>query len=844
MTFIRLHLPVPEVVNCIQLRLYKPRDTNHIGLSQIRVLGTSAFGGNIKTQALDLNEDESHCKYSLGWLRLLHHCITLGNEYNLTRSIVSSAANVPNLLRTCCGLLLVPSHIPTLYLPNLEKVLRELTLFNRTNGLTAIKILLQCKPHVSEPINLIQNFSSSSTNAPSNYTRFLMNSPASQTVCELLYQVCRHQDDETPFRVTILLEWLRNVTDRSLRAGNTDSCTPSYISCIAFIVWASKSDEILYDLPSMINVELFNSLYDLIRISSDNLALKYSLDSILCAFCYCKTELFPMLLQRMDVLTPNLATDRLASISDDRKERKKEDVVPEEWYGRLVIRNLSELYLTEEQLETIALVSRSPTAIQQLLDSGLPTLLSKAIMEFCRGNPNDYSMSQLDKCKAILKFFADVCEEKVMRDWLGSFESSIFWSPLLNYLCNDCGRSTNNDDRYVKTTSQLKSESHAQLEEMCVKFLSKCCLCHNNNQLLLSKVLCEVIRKQTNGITGFMRRLILQLLLENEKVPVCVTSEDSLYKNSNCYFFNGNFVPVHPTFNQSNNKALMYLGTNLTLADIFDQYVSFSSNALKEKNNNTSNGVGGSSGNSNGNKKEQTKIDFKSLYSMALADSDLSMAAGVTAKDKRVKDAKNQNVVAPKLKKKRYTISECSTNSIDILEGKIIRCDTLPYKNLSFNLTLAQVLKMMEENGYTQDWPCIHLTITQNKGILVNRFLIGTVTNIFFDFSFSCFNLLTCLLFLGVEDDNGKYKSSKSISTLTPISCALQVFSSMGGLSLLAQHLPTVYSESIRPTTQDKQINDQSESDWVKVEGNIYFIIPFHFLLTLLVVYSYGFLYS
>lgn len=87
MTFIRLHLPIPEVVNCVRLRLYKPRDANNIGLSQIRLLGTSAFGGNIKSQTADLSEDESNCKYSLGWLRLLHHCFTLSNNADLTRQV-------------------------------------------------------------------------------------------------------------------------------------------------------------------------------------------------------------------------------------------------------------------------------------------------------------------------------------------------------------------------------------------------------------------------------------------------------------------------------------------------------------------------------------------------------------------------------------------------------------------------------------------------------------------------------------------------------------------------------------------------------------------------------------
>lgn len=819
--------------------MYKPRDTNHIGLSQIRVLGTSAFGGNIKTQALDLNDDESHCKYSLGWLRLLHHCITLGNEYNLTKAIVSSAANVTNLLRTCCGLLLVPSHIPTLYLSNLENVLRELTLYNRANSLQAIKILLRCKPHVSEPINLIQQqqqqqqltnaaatsttSSSSTTNnyttssltttttaTPSNYNRFLMNSPTSQTVCELLYQVCRYRDDDTSYRITILIDWLRKVTNRSLRDGNTDSCTPSYINCIAYVIWSWINDDngdgnedvtiVINELRRIFTIDLFDSIYDLVRISNENVTLKYSLDAILCSLCYCKNEFFPLLLKKMDV---SKTTDHLSSsISDDRKERLKDNNLLMMAGDRLAIRNLYELYLTEEQLETIALVSRSPTAIEQLLDSGLPALLCHAIIEFCRGNPYNYKMAELDKCKAILKFFADVSEEKLMRDWLGTYESSTFWSPLLNYLCNefndvnemtrvnddscDANRAKTNSTETsttttskskstrtpsstpaptttTKRTSQLKSESRAQLEETCVKFLSKCCLCHHDNQLLLSRVLCEVIRKQTNGITGFMRRLILQLLLENEKVPVSVTSDESAiyyYKsaaNNNLHHrFNGQFMPVHPTFNQTSNKALMYLGTNLTLADILDQYVAFSNcngNGVtlkqeKNKHHHHSNANGNNNNNNNnigngGNAKKElslssssasiasaiasSKIDFKSLYSMALADSDLSISAGVTAKDKRLKDAKNQNIVAPKLKKKRYTISECSTASVDILEGKVIRCDNLPYKNLSFNLTLAQVLKMIEEHGRTQDWPCIHLTISQNKG----KFKVVKKNNVF-----------------------------------------------------------------------------------------------------------------
>jgi hypothetical protein len=52
-----------------------------------------------------------------------------------------------------------------------------------------------------------------------------------------------------------------------------------------------------------------------------------------------------------------------------------------------------------------------------------------------------------------------------------------------------------------------------------------------------------------------------------------------------------------------------------------------------------------------------------------------------------------------------------------------------------------------------------------------------------------------------------------------PFSSALQVFSSMGGLALLARHLPTVYPEAVRPPPKEKSTSEQSDSEWIKVEG-------------------------
>lgn len=472
MVFIRLHLPIPEVVNCVQLRLYKPRDANNISLSQIRLLGTSAFGSNAKPQHLDLSEDESHCKHSLGWLRLLHHCFTLPRDPDLSKQIIATTAQVPDLLTACCGLLLVPTHIPALYLPNLEKVLCELSLFDRQNGLNAIKVLLESRSSIGEPLESVVNVGTGPV---------FLRSAGCQSVCELLYQICSHQDADTSYRVNLMLEWLQTVAERALVSRNTDNCSPMYISAIASILWSAKQNNVSYNITEMVTEDLFWAAYQLQTLADDS--LKYALDSLLCSMCHLRPELFPKLLRKFGIQTlasGSETSNNARSMTDDIKQTYENDT---ESRNQFLKKELLELNFTEKQFETIALVSRSPSAIQQLLDSGLPKTLTSIILEFCSAkSKNKALISEIKYVTDILKFFADLSDEKPMRDWLGSVEGSSFWFSLLMWLCEES----------VNKESSMQSEAHAQLEEICVKFLSKCCLCHLQNQEKLATVLCKV----------------------------------------------------------------------------------------------------------------------------------------------------------------------------------------------------------------------------------------------------------------------------------------------------------------------------------------------------------------
>lgn len=60
------------------------------------------------------------------------------------------------------------------------------------------------------------------------------------------------------------------------------------------------------------------------------------------------------------------------------------------------------------------------------------------------GIPDALPMLKVDTIAMVLNFFAEVCAEGHMRDWLGSPEGSVFWLPLLSLLCNksNCGDSS------------------------------------------------------------------------------------------------------------------------------------------------------------------------------------------------------------------------------------------------------------------------------------------------------------------------------------------------------------------------------------------------------------------
>ncbi|XP_062534016.1 baculoviral IAP repeat-containing protein 6 isoform X2 [Armigeres subalbatus] len=894
MTCIRLKFAQPEIATSVIIRLYRPRDATNIGLTQISVLGTTTFSdvngsslagpswaagtstAPVVKSATDgtgelSNEDDKAAKTSLGWLRILAQCSSLvmyNSDRQLANRVIMAATEVPGFLEACCSLLNIAPLCPNIALNNLESVLLKIGLFSRECGLNLINILL--KESIPQTFQLCND-----------------------SISDLLYHLCTTHNEYTGDRVEAMLSWVQRLYERYhqnhvnrfvLHATNPYS---GFIRCLSSILWQSYATDLIPDLPNMITKELFETLYDWNQQLEHDEPLKKAIDAMLCSVCCIRPELFTMLLKRMGVLVPNLSTDLTASISDDRKDGecitddiKQEESDAAEWYSHLVIEDLTRLHLSKAHLSTISMACQSPLAVQQLIDSGLPNLLTSVILEFCHralnsinqrqkdtgtaggnverdnrevfeeeqaaaassvvDNADDssscmtdadkehqskfsgtcskdvvYPMVNIKKVTEILGFFSEVCSEGHMRDWLGCFEGSIFWEPLLLLLCNN---------KLAHISQEVTPQACLDLEECLIKFLSKVTSCHPKNQEVLTLNLISVIRKSdssnvvvsssastangsssnqtgvnnrpNNGtkscISGFTRRLVLQILLESEKVMVAIQSELPLQnKDPNPYNLSN-----HPSKRPNTHFRLFYLSTNSKCQEILDQCVTAYNRIIPNLPSDSRVGevlIGpsnaGSTASGSDNRKE--------LWEMGLGMEFLSVAAGVTAKDKRLKEAKNQATTMKQKDILSMFKMKIDDPKLTAPDGVILRHTAIPNGLITSDTTISQVLAMLKTSGIPLSTPCINLNLSLAKNKQP-------------DVEFSC-----------------EGSSSATASPLLkaadfiPLSSPLQIFSSRGGLSLLAHYLPMVYPESPK---SPQQLGDKDKSppggDWVKVEQN------------------------
>lgn len=625
------------------------------------------------------------------------------------------------------------------------------------------------------------------------------------------------------------------------RNGELENVNPNsgFIKCLASILWQGYATNLVLDIGNLISLDVFETLYNWLQKISLSSPMKISMDSMMCSICCIRPEYFNLLLRKMDVLVPNhnlaLGSDRKDNITDDNKQHESDT----EWYCHYSIGSLATINLSSSQLQTIAMACQSPLAICQLIESGLPNLFTSAILEFChrmsshetatnqphtskcmtdadKASKSPYPMISVGKITEILEFFAEICAEGHMRDWLGSYEGSVFWEPLLTLLCNNKLQSSyhNNNQQYL------------ELEETVIKFLSNVTSCHPKNQDTLTTNLISVIRTTERNnynnlhqnvpstsssssssplnmkysISGFTRRLVLQILLESEKIVVSVRSELPLLRK---YDTGMTYISNHPSKKPNSHHLLFYVSINAKCHEILENSISVFNNllpSLNPSNENASNRNNAAAGGVlhpatdfplDGRTEKKDLWDFGMQMNFGMEF--LSVAAGVTAKDKRSKELKNQENA--QRTKEFFNVFKMKPDDmkggLSIPESIQLVHSACSEVLLTSDTTISQVLTMLKSSGISLSTPCINLNLIQVKH--------------------------------SHNDDSG---SVLKASDFNPIPSPLQIFSTRGGLSLLAHYLPTVYPE--QPKTASQKIGDKDKNfpgewvkgEWIKIEPN------------------------
>ncbi|KYO23914.1 baculoviral IAP repeat-containing protein 6 isoform C [Alligator mississippiensis] len=811
LTYIKIQLVKAEVASAVCLRLHRPRDASTLGLSQIKLLGLTAFGNTSSATVNNpfLPSEDQVSKTSIGWLRLLHHCLT--HISDLEGMMASAAAPTANLLQTCAALLMSP--YCGMHSPNIEAVLVKIGLQSTRIGLKLIDILLRnCSASGSDPADL---------NSPLLFGR--LNGLSSDSTIDILYQLGTTQDPGTKDRIQALLKWVSDSArvaamkksgrisyicpNSSTREYGLLMPSPSHLHCVAAILWHSYELLVEYDLPALLDRDLFESLFNWSMSLPCNMVLKKAVDSLLCSMCHIHPNYFSLLMGWMGITPPPVQCQHRLSMTDDSKKQDLSSSLTDDSKNAQ-----APLALTESHLATLAASSQSPEAIKQLLDSDIT-------QERLRRHhvPQHFNKMPItaDLVAPVLRFLTEVGNSHIMKDWLGGSEVNPLWTALLFLLCHSGATSGGHNVAAQQASARstllssaaatrLTTQQRTAIENATVAFFLQCISCHPNNQRLMAQVLCELFQSSpqrgnlpTSGnISGFIRRLFLQLMLEDEKVTLFLQSPCPLYKgriNATSH------VIQHPMYGAGHKFRTLHLPVSTTLAEVLDRVSdtpSITAKLINEQKEDKEK--------KNYEEKEKVKAEngFQDNYSVVVASGLKSQSKRAVSSTPPRPPSRRGRVMADKVGCSSSG-GESSSKTISVPVFHLYH-KLLPGQPLPAEMTLAQLLTLLYDRKLPQGYRSIDLTVKLGSKVISDPSLSKTD-------SFKR---------LHTEKEHADLLGScPEDEAVTPgDEC-------MGGLALIAERLPMLYPDVIQQvsapvvtsTTQEKQ-KDSDQFEWVTIE--------------------------
>ena len=478
--------------------------------------------------------------------------------------------------------------------------------------------------------------------------------------------------------------------------------------------------------------------------------LKLTLDHLICALCYVIGPYFQFLL---NLIGPSI--------------------------------NQSESKTDYSALTTLARASNSSLRASDLLESKILQKVVENVEKSCRkimkGSKKISSSTELSEkssqdsletLEKMLEFLTLCLGHHQLKDWLGSEEGSSFWQSLLTFLTDCYSRVPARDSTHVITRDSSRVSVSprvlASLQTTSLRFFKTCVSGHVRNQQNLARVLHELLARTSDDVipkslSGFLRRLVLELLLDDDHVTVAVTCSNVTSQSVLTSPGNASQSPLwHPRFGSSNSCKLVSVRVNTKVQEILNTSVV---NPLQQLQT-LSSGV-----NDTARKTSETMQDLADLLEFG----ELSKHEAFTLTSSAF-NVKHKRCNHGDKKKEQGTSTESTGVSNPNPEAKHpienwLCCKDGPLAGMPLpkETTVAQIIQTVVEHGQSMGTICLRLDIRSpaDRNTIIP------------------------------SDKSCEMISQKSVSTL------LEVFSELGGLALIANHLPPrlsleMSSESVR----------------------------------------------
>ena len=338
------------------------------------------------------------------------------------------------------------------------------------------------------------------------------------------------------FRISTLVSWLEaNLFTISQCTRQSSSCIAHLVHAIASILWqvhaqymystqanTNQSGTSSSTMPPVVSIQHFSNVCRHVLdggliseniLTSTSSVLKTAFDWLLCSYVHMYPSFLKTLLRLLGCpdlrMSPDSSTSGPMSppspipmfgANDDSKQQKS--YLSKQWWATLSRNQLATLHhclLDAKALD----VFRNFAPVAEMFSLLIDLSLNDESSEISRNS--DMNVKTLIR---LLEFLTNMSENNPQaKRWLGLSEKTRFWSPLLTSLCYDRSR-----------------QQCLNLTDAALKFFETVVEDNTTNQRNLAEIVSQLISQKTDALNSFVKQLILNVFLKEERITVVVNS--------------------------------------------------------------------------------------------------------------------------------------------------------------------------------------------------------------------------------------------------------------------------------------------------------------------------------